>query len=165
MERSKIVEEFKQFLKDPIPDLMNGYGDLGDRMVAKVFTIVEFSKLIDVPDDEYTFPIAKVYAVGKDWKGVECSVGSYVRLRDIDALRMDNPRHEVQLKNEFTKSNMTQIGKLEPKTIMNLWMRFYDRLFSPDPFEMDGHRWKTDVFFFDSGNVIAPIDKPEKFLI
>lgn len=172
IQRHEILSEFKKFLAAPIPRMMAAYGDDHARIIARVFVVVKSSGLlIDMDnkelDEEYTFPIAKVYHVGAKWDGPALKVGDYVRLSDQYALKQYNSRYEVSINNPYSKSNIKDqmVNPLPPKYIMNLWAALGSKLFNPDPFGMDGGRWMSDIFYLDSGNVICPIVDTNEFFI
>ena len=166
IQRHEIIEEFRKWDLERIPERMKAYSDDGDQIIARVFTFVKKpTGGITGGDEEFVFPVAKVFNIGKKWDGVECKVGDLVRLKDHDALRTLNPRHEVWEKNDMRNAmatgEMTQVGQAPPKWIQNLWKNFYNRLFNPDPFDFHGDSWWSNVFYFDSGNVLRRIENIE----
>jgi len=171
IERQEIVKMFQEFMAEPIPEIVDAFGVDHDKMIAQVFVVVQESTVISTDkvntDKEYVFPIAKVLNVGVhfDAKGRTFERGMYVRLRDIDAMTTYNPRYEVWIKNEYSNSNLRekQVGETPVKVMQNLWVNFGQRIFSPDPFELDWVRRMTDVFYLDTANVVCPIVSPEKF--
>lgn len=169
IKREVILEEFKKFMDEPIPEAMDGYGIDHARIIGQAFVIVIKPKgLVSLDsvslEDVYTFPIVKVLNVGDGWDGPSVDVGDYVRISDHYGLKIYNPAYEVMINNEYNKSNLNQVNPNPPKFIMNLWAALRQKLFRPDFLEMDQATWKKDVFFFDSGNVVCKIDNVETFL-
>lgn len=173
IDRNEIVDMFKEFMGEPIPEMVTAYGTDHDKMIVQVFVVVKESKVMGTTEvkteEEYVFPIAKVFNIGQhfDAKGRKYEVGKYVRLRDIDAMTIINARHEVFHKHEFSGAVSTgeikQVGKGGPKILQLLWINFGGRIFSPDPFALEWKRRMSDVFYLDSANVVCPIVEPEKF--
>lgn len=173
IERSEIVAMFREFMAEKIPGIVEAYGTDHDKLIGQVFVVERETLLIDPENpekkktEEFVFPIAKILNVGDhfDTKGRKFEVGGYVRLRDIDAMTIINPRHEVWVKNEFSQSNIRehQVGSAPPKILQNLWTNFGTRIFSPDPFALEWERRMSDVFYLDIANVVCPINQPEKF--
>lgn len=169
IQRHEIVAEFRKWDAERIPERMAAYSRNSSQIIVRVFTYVRLATGgIMEGDEEYTFPVGKVLYVGDKWDGVVVNEGDLVRLRDHDAMKVVNPRYEVQLKNDMTNAmatgGLSAIGQLEPKWIMNLWKNWYNRLFNPDPFDYHGDSWWSNVFLLDSGNVVCRIDDMEKLI-
>lgn len=165
--RIEIQKEFAKFYKKAIPEIMKIYGTNHSFLIGEVFLIERESKqgLLGkdgkIAKEGWTFPLAKVYNVGTEWKGPACVPGDIIRLKDYDALSKLSKANAVATdKNEFANSpTTTRVGAVPAKYINLLWETFDRRIFCPDPFEMDFDAWDGNVFFFDLGNVLMPLDK------
>lgn len=177
--KKEMRDEFEKWYKKPVPAQIGAYGTEHGYLIVDVFVIVQKSGLIGLskhgggsPDREMTYPIAKVLGIGDyfwdrakylDEKGLPApcpyKVGDLVRLRDFEALVLENPRYELWRKNEYSKSNLEQIGSAPPPRILNLWEMHGKRLFSLNPFEGDMEKWDMNIFYFDMPNILMPVKR------
>lgn len=166
IQRFEIQKYFAKFYSKEIPELMKLYGKAHPYVIGEVFMIQrDIPGLLDENGKQavegWTFPLCKVYNVGDEWKGSKgIVVGDIVRMRDYDALSQRNPLYDKAVKNEFTNSpTTTRDGKMPPEYLNNLMGTFRQRIFCPDPFQMVFDDWGGNVFFFDIGNLLMPLDK------
>jgi hypothetical protein len=170
MERTEIRKEFKKFARKPMPTYMQMYDDNHDHLIAEVFMIVKAPTGIIGTDTtqvhtEYVFPIAKVMQVGTQWKGIACKAGDFVRLKDWDGATLKNPRYEAWRKNDYSKNpdDLKPVGQAPPPVINRIWDAFSERLFSPDPFEMDATK-HLPIFFFATPHILMKIKDANKYI-
>lgn len=161
----EIRESFEDFVRKDIPKM--GYGEDHNLVVVEVFSMVYRPSgligSIDAPDatkTEYVFPVGKVLQAGVD---TGYKAGDIVRLRDNEVRTYVNPRYEMWINNEYSKSNIAnhQVGSAPPKYIQGLFTGVLGRKgFITNPFKLDD---KGLIFAMDIGNILMPIRDWEVF--
>lgn len=159
LSKAEIKKEFEAFIKRGISSDIRGYGNNHSYMIVEVFRIQrEPSGLIGTSDvslvEETIFPICKVLQVGVGFGG-GYEVGDLVRMKDYDAMTISNPRYEAWVNNEYSKSNLKQIGGAPPAKLNNLWKNLGSRVFCLNPFSSGGD--DVAIFYLDTPNVLMKV--------
>lgn len=165
LSKKEIVQAFRTWNDKDIPFLMEMYSNDHGYLIADVFVVRKKtgSGLIGVDGDglasEFTFPIAKVWQVGKKWKGGDVEVGGLIRLKDMETRSNINPRYEEYIKasGQFKGTEMNAVNPPPQKIVQRLYEVMFRRAFVPNPFESDTKKYNTDAFFFDEGNMLMPL--------
>lgn len=117
--------------------------------------------------EQFFFPLGKVLQVGSmfEWdkgeRGAPFEVGEYVRLKDDDVRTIINPQYQAWVNNEYSQSEMKQIGRTPDRLYQNFIQKLGHRALIPDVFELDTQKWKDTVVYLDRPNLLGPIGDAE----
>lgn len=181
--RHEIATGFREFMNEAIDPRIAAYSDDHEYVLGQLFMLVkESTGIIGNMDGtpqrmEFSFPIAKVLQVGRNWRGTgydkeggvqRLQVGSLIRMRDHECKTSLNPAWEVwnSQVNAVKNGNMVPIGEAPPMFSCNMRDAFGRRVFNPDPFNLSGslNAWGWDIFYFDQANVVTGIKDPVALL-
>lgn len=132
-EQQAVLDDFKEWIEKPFPKFLDQHEIKGHEVIILVYgfkpkAVKGKSLLLNAEGTKTsedlkhrTFSIAKVLKAGAD-SGY--TAGQFVKLYDFQVASIENPEYSLWNHNEYSKSNLKQIGQ-EPDRFMNNIGRFF----------------------------------------
>lgn len=169
-EKEGIRTTFLEWLKEPLPDLLELHNVSGHDMIIEIFSYrpnEDGGILLDQAGTKSSSLEHRTFGVAKILKAGDASPyapGDIVKLADFTVASIENPDYEMWVNNEYSKSNMRKVGETPPKFINNL-ARFYSNkmiLLNPLKTQLDDVDFLR--FLIKPAEALYKLDSPEKFV-
>lgn len=141
-EQQAIFEDFSEWIDKPFPKFLEQHDIKPHELIILVYGFrpksVEGKKIfLDIEGKttsdslkHRTFSIAKVLKAGSE---AGYQAGDFVKLYDFQVASIENPEYNLWINNEYSKSNMKQIGQEPPKFLNNIGRFFGPKMIALNP--------------------------------
>lgn len=171
-QKIRLKEKYVEFLKAPIPELIENHEIEGVKVAIRVFSFnakedtgfdFEISDEDKFIDTLKICSVAKVLAAGPD---SIYKTGDIVKLNDYETATIDNPVYEKYKQAMANRPmNSKAIDAKEPHVRINNLLHYYQsNMFVINPIKMDNDPLDYFTFLVTDGNISHKIKDPYAFV-